>query len=73
MSADNLLFDLAILEDEKGWNTADIETRAGSAVRIDIKLSDLDAALVLFSDCFDCRSDRAARCAPCCSPNPVCK
>jgi hypothetical protein len=63
-SADNLLFDLAVFEDEKGRNTPDIETRSGCAIGVDIELSDFHSAFVFFGDRVDRWCDRAARSTP---------
>ena len=51
--ADNLFFDLAVFEDEKGGNTSNIETCTGCHMCIDIELPDFDASFVFFSNCVD--------------------
>src|SRR5262245_60338906 len=63
-SPDNLFFHLAVFENEQGWNAANIETRAGREVRIDIEFPHLHAAFVFFSNRIDRWSYCAARCTP---------
>ena len=58
--ADDLLFDLAVLDDEESWNASNIETRGCRAVGVNIQFAHFDAAFVFLSDCVNRRSQSTA-------------
>src|SRR5580700_4958765 len=62
--ANDLVCDLAVLEYQKGGNSADAVTHRRGCVGVDVHLHDLEFAMVLAGNFVDDRGQGATRTAP---------
>src|SRR5207249_4874627 len=62
--ADDLFFDLSVFDDQEGRDAADVELCCRRSIRIDVELSDLDAAFVFLRNRINGGSESTARRAP---------